>query len=90
MTRFKFSYIPQLGSPPVFEREFDSLRTMIDCADVVFAFSLFEYENNIKPDYADVAYFEALVGDNWISIEEYDEIFDLDLDDRDRNILGWL
>lgn len=51
--RYKVWYIPQV--PMVaFEREFDDLETAKAALDLITDFSIFEFENRVKPDYADM------------------------------------
>jgi hypothetical protein len=54
MSKFKAWYIPQVPMK-AFEREFDSLETASLVLNAVIDFSIFEFENKVKPDYSDAA-----------------------------------
>lgn len=53
-TRFKIFYIPQVPMP-AFEREYEDFETAKEVLNAIINFSIFEYDNNVKPDYSDVA-----------------------------------
>ena len=53
-TRFKIWYIPQVPMP-AFEREYEDFETAKTVLNAIINFSIFEYDNNVKPDYSDVA-----------------------------------
>lgn len=52
--KYKIWYIPQIPMPP-WELEIDDLETAKLVLNSVIDFSIFEYVNRVKPDYADVA-----------------------------------
>jgi hypothetical protein len=83
--KFKFWYVPQIPGA-MFEREFDLLIDAVRALNIVIDFSIFEYENRIKPDYADaagVAYWDSNDQD-W-----YDVLYeDLEYDDEMREQFG--
>lgn len=53
MARFKAWYIPQVPMHP-FEVECETAEQAWDALDLITNFSIFEFENNVKPDYSDV------------------------------------
>ena len=53
-TRFKIFYIPQVPMP-AFEREYEDFETAKEVLNAIINFSIFEFDNNVKPDYSDVA-----------------------------------
>lgn len=53
MSRFKAWYIPQIPMK-AFEVERDTAAEAKAALDLITDFSIFEYDNKIKPDYADV------------------------------------
>lgn len=70
-TRFKIFYIPQVPMP-AFEREYEDFETAKEVLNAIINFSIFEYDNNVKPDYSDVAgisFYDEEYGD-WEDIEE--------------------
>ena len=70
-TRFKIFYIPQVPMP-AFEREYEDFETAKEVLNAIINFSIFEYDNNVKPDYSDVAgisYWEEAEQD-WEDVEE--------------------
>lgn len=73
-TRFKIFYIPQFPMP-AFEREYEDFETAKEVLNAIINFSIFEYDNNVKPDYSDVAgisYWddEADEGYEWEDVDE--------------------
>ena len=52
--RFKMWYIPQVPMK-AFEREFDNIEAAKAALVTVIDFSIFEFENHVKPDYSDAA-----------------------------------
>lgn len=52
--KFRMWYMPQVPSR-TFEREFDTLLEATRALSMIIDYSIFEYENRIKPDYADAA-----------------------------------
>lgn len=70
-TRFKIFYIPQVPMP-AFEREYEDFETAKEVLNAIINFSIFEYDNNVKPDYSDVAgisYWEEAYQD-WEDIDD--------------------
>lgn len=70
-TRFKIFYIPQVPMP-AFEREYEDFETAKEVLNAIINFSFFEYDNNVKPDYSDVAgisYWEEAEQD-WEDIDD--------------------
>lgn len=53
MSKYKVWYVPQLPMK-AFEVEVDDLKTANTVLNAIYDLSLFEYENRIKPDYADL------------------------------------
>ena len=70
-TRFKIFYIPQVPMP-AFEREYEDFETAKEVLNAIINFSIFEYDNNVKPDYSDVAgiSFWDEAEQDWEDIEE--------------------
>lgn len=50
---FKVWYIPQVPMK-AFEHVVDDLKTAENVLSAIYEFSAFEYENKVKPDYADM------------------------------------
>ena len=70
-TRFKIFYIPQVPMP-AFEREYEDFETAKEVLNAIINFSIFEFDNNVKPDYSDVAgisFWEEAEQD-WEDVEE--------------------
>lgn len=70
-TRFKIWYIPQVPMP-AFEREYGDFETAKEVLNAIINFSIFEFDNNVKPDYSDVAgisFWEEAEQD-WEDVEE--------------------
>lgn len=70
-TRFKIFYIPQVPMP-AFEREYEDFETAKEVLNAIINFSIFEYYNNVKPVYSDVAgisYWEEAEQD-WEDIDD--------------------
>lgn len=60
---------------PAFEREYEDFETAKEVLNAIINFSIFEYDNNVKPDYSDVAgisYWddEADEGYEWEDVDE--------------------
>lgn len=73
--KYRVWYVPQVPMP-AFEYETNDLSEAKVVLDVLGRFSLFEYENNVKPDYSDAG-----------GIAEWDEAeqewYDVEEDDYD-------
>lgn len=72
----KVWYVPQVPMP-AFEAAVPDLATAKAVSDALSAFSLFEYENRVKPDYADaggVARYEpdGDGGFDWFDVDDYE------------------
>lgn len=70
-TRFRISYIPQIPMP-AFEREYSDFQTAKAVLNAVIRFSIFEFDNNVKPDYSDIAlmdFWDEEYGD-WENIDD--------------------
>lgn len=67
--RFKVWYIPQIPMT-AFEREYDDFDTAKAVLNAVINFSIFEFENRVKPDYADMAGMERWEDGDWEEVEE--------------------
>jgi hypothetical protein len=69
----KVWYVPQIPMEG-FEVAVPDLRTAKLVLDALCAFSLFEFENRVKPDYADtggvVRYEEGDDGPEWFDVDE--------------------
>lgn len=73
MSRFKVWYIPQIPGK-AFEVETDDLRTAAAILDALGSFSLFEYENRVKPDYSDAGGLSEWQEDEqeWWDLDDYE------------------
>lgn len=69
MSKLRIVYIPQVPGKP-FIKEVQSRSEGKLIAETLVAFSNFEYENNIKPDYSDMLDLEEFVDGEWISWED--------------------
>lgn len=67
--KYRISYIPQVPMAP-FEREYDDFETAKAVLNAVIDFSIFEFENRVKPDYSDAAFFEVLVDGEWETLDD--------------------
>lgn len=72
--RYKVWYIPQIPGK-AFEREVDSLPTAVLLINAIIDFSIFEFENRVKPDYSDAAGIsrweeDGEGGHDWFDVEE--------------------
>jgi hypothetical protein len=65
----KVWYIPQVPMPP-FEVEVADVATGRIVLDALVDFSLFEFENRVKPDYADMGGISELVDGEWCDVDE--------------------
>jgi hypothetical protein len=71
--RFKAWYIPQVPMKP-FEIEASTAAKAQTILNIIINFSIFEFENKVKPDYCDAGgVSEWNVGEQeWVDIEEMD------------------
>lgn len=67
--RYQVWYIPQVPMP-AFERVYDDLETAKTVLNAIIDFSIFEFENRVKPDYADAAGIAVWEDGDWCDIEE--------------------
>lgn len=70
-------YIPQIPMP-AFRVEVANLATAHIVLDTIISFSVFEFENNIKPDYSDAGGIERWESDgyggyDWFEVNQEDE-----------------
>lgn len=74
MSEFRMWYIPQIPMPP-FTREFDTAREAQAALDLIFAFSFFEFENRVKPDYTDAGGIEIWDEDaaEWGDYDDFED-----------------
>lgn len=71
--KFKVWHIPQLPGEP-FEVPADTLEEAVKIQDVLAYYDLFQYDNNIKPDYANMSGVSQWDVDDqeWFDVDEYD------------------
>jgi len=74
MSAYKVWYIPQVPMA-AFEVEVPDVPSARMVLDALSAFSLFEFENRVKPDYSDAGGIAILDHGEWRDLEEYDEEF---------------
>lgn len=67
--RFKVWYIPQIPMP-AFEREYEDFETAKEVLNALIGLSIFEFENRVKPDYADAAGIARFVDGEWEDVDE--------------------
>lgn len=67
--RFKVWYIPQIPMP-AFEREYDNFETAKAVINALIGLSIFEFENRVKPDYADMAGITRREDGDWSDVDE--------------------
>lgn len=74
MKTYRINYIPQIPGKP-FQVEFDGeLEQAALLLNTIIDFSIFEFDNKIKPDYADMAWIEVWVqGTHEFEWEEVEE-----------------
>jgi hypothetical protein len=72
-------WIPQVPMKP-FLVNVDSLKTARKLLDTLAAYDLFQYENNVRPDYANTGGLEVFEDGDWVDWEsaDGDSIDDLD------------
>lgn len=69
--RFKVWYIPQVPMP-AFEREYTDFDTAKAVVNALIGLSIFEFENRVKPDYADMAGIARWEDGEWCDVDEAD------------------
>ena len=70
MSDFKVWYVPQVPMK-AFEVHVADLTTARILLDTLERFSLFEYEERVKPDYADAGGISERAGDGeWVDVDE--------------------
>ena len=71
MLKYKVWYIPQIPME-AFEYETDSLTVAQSILEAISQFSLFEFYNNVKPDYADAGGLVVWDEDEqeWLDVDE--------------------
>ena len=74
MSAYKVWYIPQVPMA-AFEVEVPDVPSARMVLDALSAFSLFEFENRVKPDYCDAGGIVVLDHGEWRDLEEDDEEF---------------
>jgi len=67
--RYKIWYIPQIPMP-AFEREYTDFETAKTVLNALIDLSLFEFDNMVKPDYADMAGIDRWTGSEWETLDE--------------------
>lgn len=67
--KLRILYMPQVPMTP-FYKEVEGLSEAKLVAETLVDFSIFEYENRIKPDYSDMLDLVELVDGEWISWED--------------------
>jgi len=74
MSTYKVWYVPQLPMK-AFEVEVEDIATARTVLNTLERFSLFEYEERVKPDYADAGGIcvRDMDGD-WVDADEFDEV----------------
>lgn len=79
----KIWWIPQIPMKS-FEVEVDSVEQAIKILKVLADYDIFQYENNVKPDYSNVGGLQVFDGDEWVDwhspygedINEYAEMLE--------------
>ena len=71
MAKFKAWYIPQVPMK-AFEVECETAAQALDALDLITNFSIFEFENKVKPDYSDAGGVEEWdeAAQEWFDFEE--------------------
>lgn len=67
--RFRAVYVPQVPMKGIVI-EAPSLEKAVYALESMIALSVFEYDNNVKPDYSDMAVIERWDGDEWEDVDE--------------------
>jgi len=75
MAKFKMWYIPQVPMKP-FEVECETAEQAQDALDLITNFSIFEFENRVKPDYSDA-------GGVMVWESAYEDWSDYDIDEEE-------
>lgn len=72
--KFKVWYIPQVPMQP-FEVECETAEQAQDALDLITNFSIFEFENKVKPDYSDAGGVEKWdeTDQEWFDYDESDD-----------------
>lgn len=66
MSKLRIAYIPQVPGKP-FYKEVNGLSSAKLVAETLVDFSIFEYEEHVKPDYSDSLDLEEFVDGEWTS-----------------------
>lgn len=72
MNKFKMWYIPQMPMK-AFEFKTDTSAEALAALDLITDFSIFEYDNNVKPDYCDMSGISQWdeTEQEWFDYDEY-------------------
>jgi hypothetical protein len=73
---YRVAWIPQLPGPTFFVAA-DTLQAAVELTDVLARYDLFQYENQIKPDYSNMAVIEVWDGTEWSDADD-DEISEIE------------
>jgi hypothetical protein len=72
MRRIRVNHIPQVPMQG-FKVDCKDIETAIFLSDVLCEYDLFQYENRIKPDYANISVVEYLDSSgDWCGLDDYD------------------
>lgn len=66
---YRVWWVPQIPMP-AFYQEVPDLRTAVVVHDTLAAYDLFQYENRVKPDYANVGGIEMWEDGEWVEVDE--------------------
>lgn len=71
--KFRVWWVPQLPMQPFFYTV-DSLSEAYHMTDMLAKYDLFQYENNVKPDYANVGNIQMWDEEDqdWFDLEDYE------------------
>lgn len=67
---YRVWHIPQVPMEPFYVEEIASLETAIMVRDVLAEYDLFQFENNIKPDYSNAQGIEEFEDGEWSEVDD--------------------
>lgn len=72
MTKYRLGHIPQVPMK-AFEVHSDDLDYLVKLEDVLAQYDIFQFENNIKPDYSNMTFIQSLDEDGeWCDLDDFE------------------
>lgn len=78
MKKFRVWWIPQIPGDPFHSEEVDNFAAAVAIHDTLARYDIFQFENRIKPDFANVGGIQRWDEDDqkWYSVDDAQEIDD--------------